>query len=123
MTAEPIKHRHILKRVLKKGRKTSIFMCADSDCSFVREADYLVGKKCACPYCEQDFIISRKKLLRQGLLHCNACSKFSKRVVTPEEILLEKVLNANKCESDEIGQPDSFDADRTERIGEDGSST
>jgi hypothetical protein len=66
-------HTHKFKRILKDGRKTSEFACLHPQCSYVRDARYLVNKMAACGYCGKDFIITPEMARRQGILHCKGC--------------------------------------------------
>jgi len=68
-------HVHTFKRLLKKGKRTSIFICAHPHCGYERNSDYLAGKAAKCPYCGKEFILTRAQLNKQGLLHCSDCTK------------------------------------------------
>ena len=68
-------HLHKLKRVLIKNRRTDVFMCTHPTCTFREQAHFLCGKSAACTYCNQEFIIKRMDLHKQGMLHCDACKK------------------------------------------------
>jgi DNA-directed RNA polymerase subunit M/transcription elongation factor TFIIS len=73
-TPSTLGHIHTYKRILRKGKRTSQFMCTHPTCPTTMDADLLAGKMSHCPYCSNDFIITRRKLAKQGLLHCDKCS-------------------------------------------------
>ena len=70
------------KRILRNGKRTKEFACTHPHCNFTRQADYLVGKAASCAYCEKEFVISRRDLNKQGLLHCENCKKNTKQTIT-----------------------------------------
>lgn len=91
LTPQPLGHVHTLKRILNKGKRTDIFQCTHPNCHYERKADHLVGKAAKCPYCPNDFVVTRFKLRKQGLLHCDACS-IRKKKKTIEAPMLEERL-------------------------------
>lgn len=68
------KHVHSYRRVRDKIRK-DLWMCADPECPTRTTSKWLLGKKAKCFYCGEDFIITSKKLNKQGFLHCDNCKR------------------------------------------------
>lgn len=87
-------HVHTLKRILKNGKRTDMFQCTHPHCHYERKADHLAGKAANCPYCAKEFVVTRFKLRKQGLLHCDDCSKHKKKVaeIPKLEERLDKLL-------------------------------
>jgi transcription elongation factor Elf1 len=71
-------------------------MCADPKCTTRTTSKWLLGKAAQCFYCSQEFIITSKKLNRQGFLHCDECKRggTGKKIAaeTPTISEIEKLL-------------------------------
>lgn len=67
-------HLHTYKRVRHKTRK-DLWMCNDPYCTNRTNRIFLEGKAARCPYCGEEFIITRRKLDKQSLLHCDGCKR------------------------------------------------
>jgi hypothetical protein len=74
MSGTKMKHIHIYKRV-KHPKRRDLWMCAEPNCSFRTNQIYLEGKEARCPYCNHTFIITKLKLKKQSLLHCDDCKR------------------------------------------------
>ena len=62
-------HLHMYKRHAEKER---IFRCMDPDCSHYIDVGFLEGKRSACPFCTEPFILTEVQLKNQ-FPRCDAC--------------------------------------------------
>jgi len=82
-------HKYQRVRNHPKGRR-DLFMCMDPHCKHRINAIWLDGRAAECYYCGEEFIITKKKLQKQGYLHCDNCRRGGK---PPSLLNLEDLTN------------------------------
>jgi len=90
----PQKHLHVYERAAHKTR-IDLYFCRDPHCNHRINKIYLLGKAAECPFCGQEYVITREMLYkkRKGLklLHCKNCKKRGKERDQTVELLAQEL--------------------------------
>lgn len=84
-------HVHKYLRVAVKGRQSvgkALYRCVRPGCTHYLREEFIVGQRCICWRCEEEFVIEQKqKKLKK--LHCRSCTR-RKNLVEGESVEIQE---------------------------------
>lgn len=95
-------HIHTYKRVKKGKEKTNLFMCLDPDCRHYSQAHLLENKRALCPYCGNDYRLTKEQLRTMTMPHCETCTGQIRRKKTKNEVEEQPKQDLNLIEAKNV---------------------